>query len=94
MTIDDLIFRLARYPGDLEVRVLVLTREGMCNDAVTANSERVLLVDGPGGVLWIAGPETDDRSVPRWVTTDCHCGIEHDIDTTGFICELPARRER
>lgn len=94
MTIDDLISRLVRYPGDLEVRVLVLTRDGMFNDAVTANSERVVLVDEPGGALWIAGSETDDRSAPRCVTTDCHCGIEHDIDTTGFVCELPARRER
>ena len=94
MTIDDLISRLARYPGDLEVRVLVLTRDGMFNDAVTANSDRVLFVDDPGRALWIAGSETDDRSGPRWVTTDCHCGIEHDIDTTGVICELPARRER
>jgi len=95
VTIDDLISRLARYPGNVEVRVLVLTRDGMFNDAVTANTDHVLLVeDATGGAVWITGSETDDPTAPRWVTTECHCGIEHDVDTTGAICELPARRER
>ena len=91
MTIDDLISRLSSYPGYLDVKVVVLTREGMFNDAATANGDHVQLCEANDAV-GITGSETDDAARPGWVVTGCHCGIEHDADTTGASCELPARQ--
>lgn len=93
VTIDDLISQLSTYPGDLDVRMLVATREGIFNDAICSSSDRLQLCE-TGDAIWLIGSETADAVTPRWVTVKCHCGIEHHIDTTGPICELPARRNQ
>lgn len=90
MTIDELITALAQYPGDLDVAMCIVGQEGITYDPIVARVEHAVQLDPDQRIVWVTGSETSDAP-PATVSTGCHCGIEHDVNTDGLVCELPTR---